>query len=1009
MTTPTQAQQDAIDYNGGNLLIVACAGSGKTETISRRIARLVKEQVPRESIVAFTFTEHAAAELKARIRRHLETEVPDDPSVGDMYVGTIHAFCLARLKELDAEYRNWEVMDEIRQAALISTNFTRWDDSGRGLGLDRLRGDTRTGTYWETLRRFTATLNVMHQKGIQVELLTDSRLADAVTRYRTLAHEKPNYFADFDLIIEELIRLLKTRPDALAAFRQKLKFLVVDEYQDVDDRQEELIRLMTDGGNSASVTAVGDDDQALYGFRGASVKNILTFEQRYPSVRRIDLTENFRCTHAIVEIADHAIKKVSPRLPKEMTARMWDPTTKTIIERLAEPGDIQLAALPSEEAEAEWVADRIEALRGVIFRDKDGTERPLDYADMAILLRSVKNAGNSFAQVLRQRNIPVVVSGTRGLFNNDEIRLIQAAFCLLARSDFGYPDDQGQLQIFTTVQTREFIRDCAARLKVRQMPGASASNFLGWIDREIVDLDRRGLEKELRGHKSKRIYPQDIFHEMLRELGSQGAEWSTDVLFNLGAFSNLIAQFEAVHQWVTPAALKGLCLFLGNWAASNADEGGLDEVVRLNSVQIMTIHAAKGLEWPVVFLPRVSSSNFPSSRRGTGPETFLPTSLFDPAEYAGGDGGERRLWYVGLTRSAKFLNISSLDRTRKRPTEYFKEIQHTAVRRDGTDPTVRAKGDPRPPDDANMLPTTFSDLTYWWRCPYEYQLRSLMGFGPGVGEQFGYGQQVHNMLAEVHEKAKNGALPNAQDIDELVEARFHLRYTRGKPFEKLRDAAKRALTRYVADNADSLTRTYAVEKPFEYIDRESGALITGIVDLLEKVDPSLGGDGRREPVGLVDFKSHKFKTIVEFEKLKLQAERQLRLYANAVKYAFPFEPAQATAQLVVPAPPSQELIAQGVTERIAVDVSGPQQSAALAEVQDAVRGIKASLESRNFECSGPRTGACEACDFRTFCRGYVVWYKNFRERDKSTPDPPTPQEQREREVDEVIEDEDAWS
>lgn len=1002
MVTPTAEQQAAIDYNGGNLLIVACAGSGKTETISRRIARIISEGASKDSIVAFTFTEHAASELKARIRKHLEEIVPEEPSLGDMYVGTIHSFCLRLLKELSPQYRNWEVMDEVRQAALISTNFTRWEDSGRGLGLDRLRSETRTGTYWETVRRFTSTLNVMHQKSILADQIEDGRLADAVRRYEVLAYDTPNYFFDFNKIIDQLITRLRESPDDLREQRQKFTNIVVDEYQDVDDRQEELIRLLSDGGKAVNITAVGDDDQALYGFRGASVKNILTFEQRYPNVRRVDMSQNFRCTHAIVEIADHAIRKVGTRLSKEMSARYRDPLSGQIIERMAQEGDIQLSTFASEEAEAEWVADRITTLRGVIFTEKDGTERPIDYADMSILLRSVKSAGNTFAQVLRKHNIPVVVSGTRGLFNNDEVRLIQAAFCLLARSDFAIPDEDGQLQILTTVGTREFIRTVVDRLRASHMPGASASRFLEWVAAKLEELDKRSLKKELRGHLARRIYPQDIFQEMLQALGSQEAQWSTDVLFNLGAFSSLLTQFEAVHQWITPANIKGLCLFLGNWAASNADEGGLDEVVRLNSVQIMTVHAAKGLEWPVVFLPRISSSNFPSSRRNHGPETFLSETLFDPSEYAGGDDGERRLWYVALTRAAKYLNISSLNRPRKKPTKYYDEIQHNIVRRDGTDPTIRERGEPRPPDDAEMLPTTFSDLTYWWRCPYEYQLRSLMGFGPGVGEQYGYGQQLHNILAEIHDSARKGKPLSLEEVEDLVERRFHLRYTQKGPLEALKHAAKKALLRYVRNNAAALERTHAVEKPFEFIDRDSGALITGVVDLLERANVD-SGDPHREAVGIVDFKAHRITSIEQFNELREQAERQLRLYAHAVRYAFPYDPSVATAQLIIPDAPKPELIAAGVTERISVDISEASKEHAITEVREAVAGIKSSLEKQSFPCEGPKNGWCKRCDFRTFCPGFPRW----RELNKSTPSPRTPLEEREAEVDQVIGENDA--
>lgn len=995
----TPEQQEAVDYDAGNLLIVACAGSGKTETIARRVARLVHDGFSKNSIVAFTFTEHAADELKARIRRHLQAIVPEEPSLGDMYIGTIHSFCLRVLKEQDAGYRRWEVMDEVRQAALISANFIRFEEDGRGIGLDRLRSLTRTGTYWETVRRFKTTLNVVYQKGIPPEDLPDHKVSEAISRYERLAYQAPNYFFDFNKIIQELLDFLRTHPASLADLRTRLCHIVVDEYQDVDDRQEELIRLLSQDGHGIPVTAVGDDDQALYGFRGASVHNILTFEERYPSVKRIVLGANFRCTEAIVEVADTAIQRVARRLPKEMVARTWDAETHEIVERLAEPGDLRVRTFPSEEAEAEWVADRIKALRGTVYVDRNGTQRGLDYADMAILLRSVKNAGSLFAQTLRRQGIPVVISGTNGLFNNDEVRLVQAAFCLLARADFGVPDDDGKLRILSTVDTREYVREVLARLQQTQkVPSASPGRFLAWIDEKLEELDRRSLSRELRGKRlAARIYPQEIFQEMLSRLGSQEIEWPSDVLFNLGSFSKLITQFEAVHQWITPSRLKGLCLFLGNWAVNNAEEGGLEAVTRLNSVQIMTVHAAKGLEWPIVFLPRVSSSNFPSSRRNHGPETFIPESVFDPSEYAGGDDGERRLWYVALTRCAKFLHISSPDRPRKKPTDFFRDIRHHVMRRDDIEVVTRQRAEPQPPDDAVLFPTTFSDLTYWKRCPFEYQLRSLMGFGPGVDEQFGYGQQLHNILAEIHTRAREGVLLDALAVRDLVDQRFHLRYTQGPPFDALKEAAKLALVRYVQSSGEALRKTQAVEKPFEFIDTESGALITGVVDLLEKVSAPDATAGR-EAVGIVDFKAHRITSLEEFERLKELAESQLRLYASAVRYAFPYEPATATAQLIVPKAPSKELLDQGVAERIAVDVSESKRAHALSEVRSAVQGIRASLESGCFDRTGPAKNVCKRCDFRTFCPGFNEW----RRLDKTSPTPPNPTNEREAEVDELL-------
>ena len=999
---PTKEQRDAIDYEGGNLLILACAGSGKTETLARRIARMIKDGTDRGSIVAFTFTDHAATELKHRIRQKLEENIPEEPSLGDMYVGTIHSYCLRVLRERDASYRRFEVMDEIRQAALIATNFVRFEDSDSGIGLDRLRKHTRSKTYGETLRTFLNTLNIIHQQQINVKKIGDP-LALIVANYEKIAYKYPNYFLDFNKIIDELITFLQNQPDKLAKIREELTHVFVDEYQDVDDRQECLIRLLTDNGRKPLLTVVGDDDQALYGFRGAKVENILSFEDRYPNVKRVTLGANFRSTHAIVSIADEAVRQIPNRIVKEPVARKVR-TDGAIEEHLACPGDIQLRTFGTEQQEAEWVAERIESLRGVALKEKDNEVRGLDYGDMAILLRSVRGSGAIFAETLRARGIPVVISGTGGLFNNDEVRLIQASFCLLARSEFALPDENGRFQLLSTIETREFVRKKIHALRENNRLGrtANSTRFLSWIDKTRADLDQRALSKEERNpRKGARIYPQAIFHEMLQVLGARedGDEWPEDVMFNFGAFSSVLTQFEAVHQWITPARLKSLTLFLSNWATHNIDEGGINEGSALNSVKIMTVHAAKGLEWPVVFLPRISSYVFPSSLRTRGPDTFLPKDSFDKAVYVGGDDGERRLWYVAITRCAKFLNVSSLDRPRKKPTDYFNDIDHDCVSRNGLDPTHRQRAAPSPPTNAELLRTTYSDLATFWRCEQEYRLRALMEFSPGVGEQFGYGQQLHNILAEIHAQAISGRPFEKSEIRSLVEQRFHLRYTRGKPFEAIRNAAIKGLERYIEKFYAQVSEARAVEKPFELIDAGSGALISGIVDLLERGDPG-SPPSIHEIVGLVDFKAMRIDTKERYDEFARDVSYQLQLYALGVKYAFSKEPNQAFAHIISPMGLSEELERQGLDERIPIDVSPAAREQVRKKVKDTVQEIRQGLVRQAFRRTGVNTGKCGRCDFRAFCPGY----KEFKLKSPTDARDTIPEEDLMEEVDQLMED-----
>ncbi len=994
----TPKQEEAIKHRGGNLLILACAGSGKTEVVARRIAMLVKEGVQKKEIIAFTFTEKAAAELKARIRLHLEDVIPENPALGDMYVGTIHSFCLNFLKEIDSTYRKFEVMDEARQAALIMTNYNR-------IGLDKLRKQIKSGRYWEAFRKFIVTLNIVFQKNIKTSVIQDKELREAIENYQTIVCDSPNYFFDFNQIIIKLLEKLRSDPSSLKAIQQSFKYLVVDEYQDVDDRQEELIELLSGTGKQICVTVVGDDDQAIYGWRGASIKNILNFAKKYPAVKVVELSFNFRSTHAIVEIANNAVRQIpqDSRINKDMQARRWD--GQAFVETLAEKEDVQVRTFVSDEAEATWVAERIEQLRGVFINNDEG-KRSIDYADFAILLRSVRSSGRIFASVLEKKRIPFVIKGAGGLFEDKAVLLIHAAFCLLARTKFRFEYFDEFIEM-DEPQIREFIREKIKELsKIGFMPQANGSIFLEWVAKKKEELDKRNLEKEERGRLARRIYPQEIYREMLNVLGiAKGDPWDQGTLFNLGRLSSLITQFEAVHQWIIPNDLVALCIFLGGWAAGEVDEGRVDETITPNAVQIMTVHAAKGLEWPVVFLPRVSSANFPSSRRKQGPQTFLNENTVDLREYIGGDVGERRLWYVALTRCQKFLNISSPDRRAKRPTPFLKEITHDYVQRKGT-PKDKPKGAPTPPTNAIFLPTTYSELNYYWRCPYEYELRTLMGFAPGVKESYGYGQQMHNILAEIHKNALQGIYFAEDDVKDLIETHFHLRYTRNDPLTYLKNAAAKALKNYIRNYYLKERYVVDIEKAFEFIDKESEALISGKIDLLEKIEKTNSGNAietKNLPVAVVDFKNLHFRDIDEFQKKKAEVEDQLRLYALAVHKALGLKAEKAFAYFLSPNGLSNDLIERGAQEKIDVDISAEKQNQIKLKVKEAIKDIKKSIKNKKFDMKGCKTGACRKCDFHRICSGYSEWEKN----DISTPRPVSSIADMENELLDIIGDTDA--
>lgn len=962
--TYTDNQQEALDYRGGNLLIIACAGSGKTQVLSRRIALLISEGVPKESIVAFTFTDMAAGELKSRIRREMTILQSEgrltDASLGEMYIGTIHSFSLQLLKEIDPTYRNYDIIDEKRQAAIIVSKY-------QDFGLDKIQG---TKSKIETIRRFIETLNIIYREKINVSSISNRDLVESIHLYHRFVKKPPNCFLTFDEIIAELTSIMENNSAIREQVQARFSNIFVDEYQDVDDRQEELIKLLSNSGHSACVCAVGDDDQAIYRFRGATVTNILTFEQRYPSVKRITLSSNFRSTHAIVEIANAAvsgqrigrrtIRGLRRRLQKTMEAKHFNAASCQFEETMAEYGDVWNCAFSNEVDEAAFVADKIQELRGYPWNAGDEV-RGLSYADMAILCRSL-NYTDKLLKELDRRNIPYTIKGSKGLFESREIRVVHATFCLLFNCQYVTPDPNsydGYL-FYNETQTREVIRTNIGFLRQAcAFPNADSNILFAWIAQKKVLFQRmQNPEDRARFHLGRRLYPQELFYELLEVLGANESEVPESVLYNLGRFSELILDFESVHQWVTPFDMRDFAYFLGYWATREANDIRHLDLGAQDAVQISTIHQAKGLEWPVVFIPTLTNRRFPSQRRNRGVEHLLRANECigrNKAENGTDEAHERfdeelRLWYVALTRSKKFLFISGIETQGNHTSQFAANIQHDYVCTNQT--AIYTRPNPVPPSvpiDATILPTNFSDIRYYWDCPRDYLLRRLMGFSPGVNESYGYGQQIHNLLAILHDNLPVREI-NDTWIDEQVDKFFNLRYTRGEPLEAMKAAAKRIIKNYFHDDPELKEKVLHAEKPFEFIIGD--ALISGTIDLLNKAAPDSGVDSQVE---IVDFKTGRTGDDLDAQERLSHVQQQLQMYAIATHDALGLDPLRATAHFLY-----------ANQAHVKEDIALNEQE--IEGMKQIIADTVASIKNASFPmCES--SARCHSCDFKAICIG----------------------------------------
>lgn len=930
----TESQKEAINFDGENLLILACAGSGKTEVVSRRMARLVSQGVPKDSIMAFTFMEKAADSLKTRVRKHLEELNPDEPMLGDLRIGTIHSISFQILQDLDAKYRKFDVLDDRKQASFVSSNFYR-------LGLTKL-----PGSYGETIKKFINTLNAIHYKQVAIDEIEDEDLRKSVEKYYTLTRERPYHFLDFNDIIDVLIQHLRENPGDLRELQDSIDYLFVDEYQDVDPRQEELINLLSGGGETANLCVVGDDDQSIYGWRGAEVDNILTFEERYPEVQKIHLSDNFRSTNAVVDIANSAIDHLGEgdRLVKEMRARQRDKDSGDLVETEAEEGDIHRLAFNSEPEEALYIADRIEELYGTRIVGKEG-ERGMCYGDMAVLFRGFSSKRTKhLVEELDNRGVPYIMKGSDGLFRNPEIRLVQAVFCLLADKEYHFRDESGEYNVLGDEEILQFIEETVSELVDRGLlPDLKRKkSVLEWVVKKRKELE--ALDKR------KRISIQEIFQEFLSVLGANSGDepFNDRLLYNFGQMSQLVADFETVHPSLTKSKLKTLVYFMSAWAVGKTPTPESGEATVADAVNIQTIHKAKGLEWPAVFIPQISSRHIPSSRRNRTIDTYLDDEKYGLDSFAGGDIGERRLWYVALTRGEKFLELTAIDKPRVRPSPFFKEVEHPLAMTVKGDPTERESLSPRV-IESGALQTSYSDLKYYWECPFDYKLRIDVGFQPGIKHHLGYGKEIHRLLYATHEKAMRGEEVSEEWVSDLVENEFSLRYAPKKAEEDMRNAASKIARRYVWSFPDLSGLVLDAEKVFEIV--VGNARINGSIDLLEKVEDPDEGEGK--PVGVVDFKIIGEKT--DMDERVGDTKTQVRLYALAAREAFQMDPRHTKAYFL--SPTSCE----------------PKEIVATPDKQEEVKTEISRTVDHIISGEFPRTpsdkGACTSCDFDKVCPG----------------------------------------
>jgi DNA helicase-2/ATP-dependent DNA helicase PcrA len=913
-----QVFEDIPELLFKNLQVIACAGAGKTEFVSKRIAYLISKNIIKpENVVAFTFTERAAEELKFRIRQRIRELIGHQPDVGDMYVGTIHSFCFKLLQEFVPKYRVYDVLNEGKRYAFVSSlkrelNFNVLLPSLKKRS-EKPYGRTEESWVWTT---FLRGVDIVREEMLEVDDVSGSNsFIEAFKIYEDILEKKR--FLDFSSMMSIAVRELKKDKELLEDVRKKYTYITVDEYQDINPIQEELIRLLA--GDAGNLCVVGDDDQSIYQWRGSSTENIIKFTKRYKNVYTYPLPKNYRSTKLIVDCANGVITNNDPkRLPKTMESAGAS----------GDKGDIFKLVLDHQFDEVKFVVDKIKDLIGTEIIDSDGKKRGITYSDIAIFFRSVKYDGGPYLEALEEAGIPVAVNGIGGLFESEEADIIFEIFSYLG--DFNkiwdYKAKEGYVPELTSIYDRakdSFI-----------IP--SRSQFVKVFEALKADLKSK-----------RRLSFQGLYADVLSILGLRNESLHEDedevMLYNLGRISQAITDYEATRTYCTYKDIERFCWFIKHYAEGAYDAGaGDDPTLALNAVQVMTLHSTKGLGFPIVFMPY----SVEKSPRETDPG-YLNPKTFNFKRYHGSEEDERRLFYVGMTRAKKFLFISypklCKQRAYREPSKFFSEVpDKLCIIKLIADPSKRNKLRPEPSNENIQFPTSYSELSDYIRCGYDYKLRYIYNFNPELVQALGYGRQVHNIINMLHKKAqKTGKIPPIEEARDIADKHFFLRYAAEEQTETLKKGAVRSVQNYIKLWKEDFSLTVKTERAFEY-DVEN-ALISGSIDLLKREHSS------EDVLEIIDFKTGKRKTQSEDE-----SHLQAQLYTLAARDALALDVKKAYIHY---------LDASSKPERVEVLTTPKQLEYAKKTIIHAVNGIT----SRRFKRDARSIRVCNDCDFKNFC------------------------------------------
>lgn len=646
-------QKEAVLHTDGPLLLMAGAGSGKTRVLTHRIAYLIEEkEVNPWNILAITFTNKAAKEMKERVNAILAS------GGEDVWVSTFHSMCV-RILRRDVDFigynRNFTIIDSSEQLTLMKRIL-------KELNIDPKKYDPRSilGTISQAKNSLQTPQDFAKMQGSYYEEIAAKCYA---------AYQKElqyNQCMDFDDLIMNTIRLFEEHPDSLTYYQNKFHHIHVDEYQDTNHAQYTLVNLLA--GRFRNLCVVGDADQSIYGWRGADMQNILDFEKDYPDAAVILLEQNYRSTKNILSAANQVIENNSNRKPKNL----WTENK--------EGNKITYYRADNERDETRFIVDRMQ---------EEIRSNHRNYGDFAILYRT--NAQSRvMEETLLKANIPYKMVGGHKFYDRKEIKDILAYLNVLANPQDSIsferivnspkrgigPGSIEKLRSFASLHEWPLL-EAAQNVDLANIGGKAGQQLgaFGEMIQEVTQMIPYLTVTEL----TKEVLDRSGYLEDLKIQNTLEAQARIENLEEfLTVTQEFDKQFEQQNEEDADAPEEKLTVFLNDLALVS-DIDNLEEDA--SQVTLMTLHAAKGLEFPVVFLIGLEEGVFPLSR-----------ALMEESELE----EERRLAYVGITRAEEALYLTNAfsrtlyGRTQyNRPSRFVEEIDQELLEIEGMRPTPK--------------------------------------------------------------------------------------------------------------------------------------------------------------------------------------------------------------------------------------------------------------------------------------------------------------------------------